>query len=149
MGETIGFVGLGQMGRAMAERLGQAGHQLRVWNRTRERAEGIQNATVCATPREAASGAAVVLSSLADDGAVRAVVYGADGVLAGLGEGSPHAGLSTISPALGRELAERHSAAGRVFVSAPVVGRPDAAAHGQLWILTGVITAAVAPASRS
>jgi len=134
---VVAFVGLGQMGRAMAQRLAEGGFPLRVWNRTRARAEGLPQATVCATAREAASGADLVVSSLADDRAVREVALGTDGLLAGLPRGGVHVGTSTISLRLAGELADTHAAAGATYVASPVLGRPDAAARGELWLLTG------------
>ena len=70
-GERVAVVGLGRMGRAMAERLVAAGVELRVWNRTRARADGLDGARACGSPREATTGAAVVVSALADDAATR------------------------------------------------------------------------------
>ena len=145
-GERVAVVGLGRMGRAMAERLAAAGNELRVWNRTRSRADGLDGARACGSPREAATGAAVVVTALADDTATRDVVLGADGVLAGLGSGAVHVSTSTISPALARVLAEAHAAAERAFVAAPVLGRPDAAARGELTLLVGGDDASVARA---
>jgi 3-hydroxyisobutyrate dehydrogenase-like beta-hydroxyacid dehydrogenase len=144
--ETVAFIGLGQMGRTMAERLGNAGFSLRVWNRTRSRAEGLPNAQVFETARDAAAGAAVVITSLADDKAVRQVVLGPDGVQAGLREGGVHVGTSTISLRLAGELSEAHAARGQQFVAAPVLGRPEAAARGELWIMTGGEQTAIARA---
>jgi 3-hydroxyisobutyrate dehydrogenase-like beta-hydroxyacid dehydrogenase len=134
------------MGRQMAERLANAGVSLRVWNRTRARAEGLANAQAFDSAREAAAGADLVLSSLADDRAVRDVVLGDDGVIAGLAAGGVHVGTSTISLRLAGELADAHAARGQQFVAAPVLGRPDAAARGELWILTGGDDAAIARA---
>src|SRR5262252_8025081 len=114
--KTIAFVGLGQMGRQMAERLAGAGFSLRVWNRTRSRAEGLPNAQVFESAREAAAGAELVLTSLADDRAVREVVLGPDGVIAGLPSGGVHVGTSTISLRLVGELGEAHAARGQPFV---------------------------------
>jgi 3-hydroxyisobutyrate dehydrogenase-like beta-hydroxyacid dehydrogenase len=144
---SVAFVGLGQMGRQMAQRLGGAGFALRVWNRTRSRAEGLPGAQVFDTPREAAAGADLVVSSLADDQAVRQVVLGADGLLAGLPAGGVHLGTSTISLRLCGELADAHAGRGQAFVAAPVLGRPDAAGRGELWILTGGDEAAIARAA--
>ncbi|MCU1280105.1 MAG: yfjR [bacterium] len=132
------------MGRAMAERLASAGFSLQVWNRTRARAEGLANAVVCDSPAQAAAGVDIVVSSLADDAAVREVVLGDGGVLAGLRPDAVHVGTSTISPGLGRLLDEQHRARGAHFVATPVLGRPDAAAAGQLWILSGGADDAVA-----
>jgi 3-hydroxyisobutyrate dehydrogenase-like beta-hydroxyacid dehydrogenase len=137
MGDTVAVVGLGQMGRAMARRLVQTGFALRVWNRTRPASDAVPNATVCASAREAATGARFVLTSLADDTAVREVVLGPDGVLDGMDAEAIHVGASTISHRLAGALAEAHAGRGRRFVAAPVLGRPDAAEAGQLWILTG------------
>jgi 3-hydroxyisobutyrate dehydrogenase-like beta-hydroxyacid dehydrogenase len=134
---VVAFVGLGQMGRARAQRLGEGGFPLRVWNRTRARAEGLPQAAVCASPRDAAAGADLVVTSLADDRAVREVVLGPDGVLAGLPRGGVHVGTSTISLRLAGELADAHGAAGASFVASPVLGRPDAAARGELWLHSG------------
>jgi 3-hydroxyisobutyrate dehydrogenase-like beta-hydroxyacid dehydrogenase len=145
--KTIAFVGLGQMGRQMAERLANAGFSLRVWNRTRARADGLANAQVLDSARAAAAGADLVLTSLADDRAVREVVLGDDGVIAGLAAGGVHVGMSTISLRLAGELAQAHAARGQQFVAAPVLGRPDAAARGELWILTGGDDAAIARAT--
>ncbi len=132
----LAVIGLGHMGRAMAERLREHAIPLRVWNRTREKADGL-GATVCATPAEAARDADVVLTSLAADDAVRAVVWGDDGVLGALAAGAVHVGTSTISHALAGELARAHAERGRAWVAAPVLGRPDAAARGELFVFAG------------
>jgi 3-hydroxyisobutyrate dehydrogenase-like beta-hydroxyacid dehydrogenase len=144
--KILAVVGLGRMGQQMAARLAANGFSLRVWNRTPGRADGLSGATICASPEEAATGAPIVISSLADDTAVREVVLGAHGVLAGLGAEAVHLGTSTISVHLARELAGAHAAAGRAFVATPVLGRPDAAGRGELWILTGGDPAALARA---
>jgi 3-hydroxyisobutyrate dehydrogenase-like beta-hydroxyacid dehydrogenase len=143
---TLGFVGLGRMGRQMAERLAGAGFRLQVWNRTRARAEGLPGARVCDSPREAAAGAGIVVSSLADDASVRAVVLGEDGVLTGLDEGAVHVSTSTISPDLARALADAHGARSRAFLACPVLGRPEAAGRGELTLLPGGDESALARA---
>lgn len=145
--ETIAFVGLGQMGRQMAQRLGEGGFRLRLWNRTPARADGLPNGRLCGSAREAAEGATLVLSSLADDRAVREVVLGTDGIVAGLRPGSLHIGTSTISLRLARELVDAHAAARADFVAMPVLGRPDAAGRGELWLLTGGDQGAIARAA--
>ena len=143
---TVGFIGLGRMGRPMVERLAGKGFTVRVWNRTSARAEGLAGVVVCRSPREAAVGADVVVSSLAHDAAVREVSLGSDGVVAGLSRGAVHVGTSTISLGLVDELVSAHERAGATFVGAPVLGRPDAAARGELWILAGGDDAALARA---
>lgn len=133
--ETVGFIGLGSMGRPMAANLVAAGYAVRAWNRSPGKTP--PGAVETTSPREAAAGARIVVTMLADDAAVEAVVQGDDGLLAGLRPGGIHLGMSTISTALSARLAEAHRAAGQAFVAAPVFGRPDAAAKKLLWILPG------------
>jgi 3-hydroxyisobutyrate dehydrogenase-like beta-hydroxyacid dehydrogenase len=132
----VGFVGLGGMGRAMARVLLRAGHEVVVWNRTRERAEelGKDGATVAGTPAEAAR-AGVVISMLADDHAVAAATGGAEGIGAGLPRGGLHVSMSTLAPETVEHLAREHAEAGQALVAAPVFGRPDAAAASKLFIV--------------
>ncbi len=132
----LGFVGLGAMGGAMAPHLLGAGKPLSVHNRTKSKAEKLlaEGAVFASSPGEAARGD-VVITMLADDAAVEAAVFGEDGILAALPEGSTHISMSTISVALAKRLAAAHAGAGQEFVSAPVFGRPDAAAAGKLFIV--------------
>jgi 3-hydroxyisobutyrate dehydrogenase-like beta-hydroxyacid dehydrogenase len=139
----VAFVGLGDMGLAMADNLRRAGHDLAVYNRTRRRADALSGVRVASTPREAAAGAEAVISMLADDAAVEQVVLGPDGVVHGLGAGAVHAGMSTISHGLTRRLAAEHGAAGQRYVAAPVFGRPDAARAAKLWIVAAGPTEAI------
>jgi 3-hydroxyisobutyrate dehydrogenase-like beta-hydroxyacid dehydrogenase len=131
----IGFVGLGQMGLPIAENLLAAGHELIVWNRTAAKAGPLLDAGAAgaATPRDAAA-ADVVITMLADDAAVSAVLDGPDGVLAAK---HPvfHVSMSTISVALSEHLTQTHRDRGEAFVAAPVFGRPDAAAARALSVL--------------
>jgi 3-hydroxyisobutyrate dehydrogenase-like beta-hydroxyacid dehydrogenase len=131
----IAVVGLGNMGRAIAERLRTHGFALRVWNRTKSRAEGL-GIPMSSSPAEAVGGADIVLTSLADDAAVRSVVFDG-GLLKALDERSVHIGASTISHELGAELVRAHADNGRRYLASPVVGRPDAAAAGKLFVLVG------------
>jgi 3-hydroxyisobutyrate dehydrogenase-like beta-hydroxyacid dehydrogenase len=141
----LGFVGLGAMGQGMARVLLRAGHRVTVWNRSRERAASLaaEGAAVAGTPAEAAR-AGVVLSMLADDRAVEAVTAGPDGLLAGLPQGGVHVSMSTIGADTAEALARRHAEAGRAFVSAPVFGRPEAAAAAKLSVLVAGPAGAVA-----
>ena len=129
----IGFLGLGQMGQGMAANLIKAGHEVTVYNRTRDKAVGL-DAPIAATPGQAASGREVVFTMLANDAALEAVVHGPDGILAHLPEGAIHVSASTISVATADALTAAHQQAGQKFVSAPVFGRPDAAAAAKLFI---------------
>jgi len=130
----VGFVGLGAMGRPMAGNLIQAGHRLRVWNRSPRAAEELarQGAEVVAKPREAFG--EVLISMLADDTAVREVVLDS-GMLDRATGGGIHVNMATISVALTEELSEDHHRRGLHYIAAPVFGRPEAAAARQLNIV--------------
>ena len=132
----IGWIGLGNMGMPMARNLIKAGHELTAYNRTRSRAEelGREGARVAASPAEAAS-APILFTSLADDQALEEVVLGPGLVLKALGPGAIHVSTSTISVALAEQLREAHRAAGQILVSAPVFGRPEAAAAAKLFVV--------------
>ncbi len=131
---TIAFIGLGKMGAAMAANITRAGHPLVVWNRSPDKAAPLLElgARLAKTPTAAAAEADIVISSLADDGAVKTIVSEPDGVLAGLRPGGIHIGTSTISPTLSDELGRMHAAAGRCYIAGPVVGRVTAAEAAQL-----------------
>ena len=133
----IGFIGLGNMGAAIAGRLLEAGHTLRVWNRSPEPARRLaERGAQVATGAEEAFRGAVVFSMLSDDPVTRAVLLDSGIVARATPATSPvHVNLATISAALGDELAERHSERGVGYVAAPVLGRPDVAAAGKLTVL--------------
>lgn len=133
----VGFIGLGGMGRAMAQNILAAGHELTVYNRTHSRAETLRDlgARVAESPADAARGAEAVVTMLADDSAVEAVVLGEGGVIHGLAKGAIHVSSSTISVELSARLTAAHHAVGQGYVAAPVFGRPDAAEAKQLWVV--------------
>jgi len=135
----IGFIGLGNMGAPMARNLIKAGHALVVYNRTRSRAEEVESAgaRVVATAGEAATAVEVVITMVADDPALEDVVFANRGVLDSLPVGSLHVGMSTISVALGKRLAAAHHEKKQHYISAPVFGRPEAAATAQLFVVAG------------
>jgi 3-hydroxyisobutyrate dehydrogenase-like beta-hydroxyacid dehydrogenase len=124
------------MGLPMALNLLRAGHSLTVYNRTPVRAEPLaaESAKVAGSPAEAARGAQVLITMLADDHAVRSVIFD-QGVLDAMPPGAVHLGMSTISVAFSRQLAEAHAARGQGYVAGPVFGRPDVAAAARLWIV--------------
>ncbi len=132
----IGWIGLGNMGSAIAPNLIKAGHQLIVYNRTRSRAEALQaqGATVADSPAEAAA-APFLVTMLADDHALEQIILGSGKVLETMARGSIHIGMSTISVALAKRLADAHRKAGQSYISAPVLGRPEAAAAAKLFII--------------
>ncbi|MDF3983128.1 NAD(P)-dependent oxidoreductase [Luteibacter sp. PPL201] len=141
----IGFIGLGSMGAGMAAQLIKAGHEVTVWNRSPEAAAPLQaqGARVATTAAEAARDAEVLHSMLANDAALREVVF-EGGVLEGLAPGAVHVNHATISIALATELVERHAARGVGYVAAPVFGRPDVAASGNLQVVAAGAPDAVA-----
>jgi 3-hydroxyisobutyrate dehydrogenase-like beta-hydroxyacid dehydrogenase len=136
MGPSVGFVGLGGMGVPMAANLLKAGHAVRVWNRTRERAGPLlgQGASWADSPASATEPGGVVLTMVSDDAALEAVTLGERGVLAGLGRGGVHVSCSTVSPRVARRLAALHREAGSAYVAAPVFGKPEVAAQAKLWV---------------
>ncbi len=139
----VAVVGLGNMGRAMARRLAGAGFRVRGWNRTRR--DAVPGVTICASLREATTGAAYVVTSLADDAAVAEVVLGDGGLLEVMEEQATHIGTSTISHGLASELAQVHTGRRRAFVAAPILGRPEAIDAGQAWLVLGGTADAIAP----
>jgi 3-hydroxyisobutyrate dehydrogenase-like beta-hydroxyacid dehydrogenase len=140
----VGFIGLGHMGAGMAASLLKAGHEVTVYNRTPAKVEALvaQGAKAAASLADACRGAAV-MTMLADDRAVEDVVFGDGGLLASLPPGAIHVSSSTISVDLAERLATAHEAHGRGFVSAPVFGRPDVAAAGQLMVMAAGASGAV------
>ena len=109
--QRIGFIGLGNMGLGMACRLAESGYEIAVYNRTRSKAEPVEElgARVADSPADAAAGADVLMLSLANQDAVRAVLFGEDGAVAVLPDAAYIVDMSTVSP-LARELAERRPA---------------------------------------
>jgi 3-hydroxyisobutyrate dehydrogenase-like beta-hydroxyacid dehydrogenase len=132
----IGFVGLGNMGSGMAANLLKAGHQVTAYNRSQDKVDALagRGARPARTVAEACGGQ-VVVSMLANDDAVEAVTFGAEGILATLGAGAVHVSCSTISVALAARLSAAHADAGQRFVAAPVFGRPEAAEAAKLFVV--------------
>lgn len=137
MSETIGFIGLGQMGLPMAGNLIDAGFSLRVYNRSADKAAPLlqRGVSLGAQPCDVALPGGIVVSMVSDDGALREVVSGKSGIAGRLGAGGVHVSMSTVSPAIAAELAAQHATFGSAYVAAPVLGRPDAAAAMRLWIM--------------
>lgn len=144
----IGFLGTGQMGIPMAQRLLAAGHELRVWNRTEGRIEPLlrEGAIAAGTPAEAELGADAVITMLFDDAAHEEVLFGPNGLMDALEPGALHIACSTITVALSERLTAEHIRRGIDFVAAPVFGRPNVAAEGRLWIVAAGTDKAVARA---
>jgi 3-hydroxyisobutyrate dehydrogenase-like beta-hydroxyacid dehydrogenase len=139
MGRTIGFVGTGLMGRGMARSLLRKGHALRIYNRTRRKAEEVAQAggQVADTPADAARGADVVLSMLSDPAAVAACFEGPHGILSTLQKGAVVIDSSTVSPPTTRKMAEQIRAKGGQMLDAPVFGSKNEAENGALGFIVG------------
>lgn len=134
---NTGFIGIGAMGEPMVRNLLKAGHRVTVFNRSRERAERLAaDGAVVADSIEQAAAQDVVITMLANDEATAASVFDS-GFCGAMPAGGLHVCMATISAELGCRLAEAHAAAGRGYVSAPVFGRPPAAAAAQLFIVAG------------
>jgi 3-hydroxyisobutyrate dehydrogenase len=141
----VGFAGIGRMGLPMARNVLDAGFPLTVFNRTPERCEPLveAGATLAATPAELAAASDVVITMVADGDAVRALLDGPDGLLAGAGSradaepGLVLAEMSTIGPLAAREVAGHCAEHGVTMLDAPVSGSIAVATAGQLTILVG------------
>jgi 3-hydroxyisobutyrate dehydrogenase-like beta-hydroxyacid dehydrogenase len=125
------------MGSAIAGNLVRARHDVTVWNRSPDKARALVagGATLATSPREVAASSEVILSMLADDAALNAVLSGKDGVLAGLKPGALHVSMSTIAVATSENAAARHTEHQQHFLAAPVFGRPDAAEAAKLFVV--------------
>jgi 3-hydroxyisobutyrate dehydrogenase-like beta-hydroxyacid dehydrogenase len=135
----LGFIGIGNMGSRMAKRLLDDGYQLVAYNRSRAAAEQLAKygATIADSIAELASGADVILSSLANDDAVKSVYTDPQGVFAYLRRGSAIIEMSTVLPATSRELFDLSRQAGVKFLDSPVSGSTPAAEAGTLTIFCG------------
>ena len=140
----IGFIGLGGMGSAMASRLVAAGHRVLVWNRSQAAVETLRSegAQPVATPAEAFQ-ADVVLTMLASDEVIEEVIV-APGLLEVARPGLVHLVTATISVDYAKKLEKLHAEARVAYIGAPVLGRPDVAAKGELNILAAGATDAIA-----
>jgi 3-hydroxyisobutyrate dehydrogenase-like beta-hydroxyacid dehydrogenase len=139
MPETIGFVGLGLMGQAMARNLIRAGNRLRLHNRTRARAEALEgkDVEICSSPAEAARGATHVITMVGDVPDLETVLWGEQGVLSGLGSGSVLVQMSTVSREQVRRAADDCARRGASFLDAPVTGGKVGAEEGTLTVMIG------------
>jgi 3-hydroxyisobutyrate dehydrogenase-like beta-hydroxyacid dehydrogenase len=131
--QAIGFIGLGNMGFPIARNLLNAGYQLRVFNRTKEKGAPLaeHGAELVDSPNDVAEEGGVVFSMLADDDAVQSISVKDADFLRSLSPGGVHVSMSTVSPETARQLAEQHSKHGISYIGSPVVGRPDRAAAGK------------------
>ncbi len=142
----VGFVGLGRMGQGMARRLLDAGHELSVFDQFAQQADGLKagGARVASSVAELAARSDIVVTMLVEDAAVHHVALGPQGLCEALPKGAIHLVMGTHGVAVVRELETRHRDAGQTLVAAPVLGRPDLAASGQLGIVVAGPEQAVA-----
>jgi 3-hydroxyisobutyrate dehydrogenase-like beta-hydroxyacid dehydrogenase len=134
---SLGFIGLGNMGLPMAANLLKAGYKLRVYNRTASKAEPLiaAGATLVSSPSDVIEPGSIVFTMLADDAALESIAgNNSDFVEHFAGDGI-HVSMSTIAPQTVRDLAEHHGKKHVTYLAAPVIGRPDRAAAGTLFLL--------------
>lgn len=136
MTERVGFIGLGSMGLPIARNLLKAGYTLHVYNRDTRKAEMlvVDGAKQGMRPAEVTEAGGIVMTMVADDNALEQVTVGPDGLLEHLGPGGIHVSMSTVSPALARQMADLHAEKNCFYVAAPVFGRPEAAEAQKLWL---------------
>jgi 2-hydroxy-3-oxopropionate reductase len=140
MAEKVGFIGLGIMGKPMAKNLMETGYELVLYNRTLNKAQELAEdgeVGVAANPREVAENSDIIITMLPDSPDVEAVVAGEDGVLEGIRDGVLLVDMSTISPVVTEELAEKLKERGASMLDAPVSGGDVGAIEGTLSIMVG------------
>lgn len=136
---NLGYIGLGVMGSRMVNRLLDKGHTVTGYNRTRSKAQWLIDRGMrwADSPREVVEAAGITFSMLTDSAALEEVVAGPGGVLAGIGPGKIFIDMSTVSPAISRELADRVRAKGGEMVDAPVSGSVITLEQGKLSVMVG------------
>lgn len=139
MSETVGFIGMGIMGRGMALNLRRAGFALVVWNRTAGRTADVEaaGATVATSPAQVAAQCDVIITCVSDTADVEAVLLGTEGAVHGLRRGALIVDMSTISPQATRAIGAQLAAHGASLLDAPVSGGSEGAAKGTLSIMVG------------
>jgi len=137
---TVAFIGLGVMGYPMAGHLVKNGHSVQVYNRTAAKGEKWAaefGGTAHATPAKAASGADIVCACVGNDDDLRSVVYGDDGILAGMDKGAIFVDHTTASATVAREIGAEAEKRGLGFLDAPVSGGQAGAENGALTVMMG------------
>lgn len=139
MAERVGFIGLGIMGRGMANNLLKAGFKVRVWNRTASRADELvkAGAELGSSPADVAANSDIIVTCVSDTPDVERVLLGEDGVIHGAKAGALVVDCSTISPQATKEFAEKLAEKGIHMLDAPISGGSEGAAKGTLSIMIG------------
>jgi 3-hydroxyisobutyrate dehydrogenase len=135
----LGYIGIGLMGRPMTLRLLAAGHEVTVWNRSRDKLAAVldKGAKAAASPADVARAAEIVMMCVTDQHAAAEVLFAENGVAAGAARGKIVIDFSSIAPASAREFAERLSEKGVGLIDAPVSGGVAGAEKGTLAIMAG------------
>src|SRR4051812_43024390 len=135
----VAFIGLGRMGRGMAQRIIGGGHDTIVYDAVSSQAEPLvaAGARPATTVADACAGREVVVTMLVEDAAVIDIASRPGGLCESMPKGAVHLAMGTYGVAAIRMLCAAHEAAGQVLIAAPVLGRPDLAASGQLGIVSG------------
>ncbi len=142
--ETVGFIGLGNMGEPIAANLLASGYPLRVFSRDTRKAASLvtQGAAQSVKFAGTAVSGGIVITMLSDDRALEEIGMGGDELALALGPGGIHVSMSTVSPEASRRVAAHHARFGVSYLASPVFGRPEAAAARKLWIcLSGAANA--------
>lgn len=139
MDKTIGFIGLGMMGKPMAQRLINAGYELVVYNRTKEKATELirQGASWAENPKSVAEQTSLIISMISTPDVLKEITNGEKGILAGLAKGKTHVDMSTVSPSVIDELTENYRKKKINFMHAPVLGSIPNVVEGSLLIFAG------------
>jgi 3-hydroxyisobutyrate dehydrogenase len=139
MGTRVGIIGTGIMGKSIAVRLLKSGHELTVYNRTREKAESLKSlgARVVDAPRAVAESSDLVITVVKDASAVEEVAFGKDGIVYGNHENLTVADMSTINPVASRNISKKLMEYGIPMLDTPVMGGPKLAEEGQLVLMIG------------
>ncbi len=133
------MIGLGKMGSGIARSLLRAGHEVTVYNRTRNKSQELagDGAKIAESPADAAQNCEAALTMLSDDSAVEQTALGDDGIASTLARDAVHIGSSTVSTRLAQRLVTEHEKRGQRYLSAPVFGRPEAAEAKKLLVVAG------------
>jgi 3-hydroxyisobutyrate dehydrogenase-like beta-hydroxyacid dehydrogenase len=136
---NLGYIGLGVMGSRVVKRLLDSGHQVTGYNRTKSKAQWLLDAGMkwADTPRKVAEAAEITFTMVTNTNALRSVMEGKDGVLAGIRKGNIHVDMSTVSPAFSQELAQQIEAKGAMMLDAPVSGSVVTLEEGKLSLMVG------------
>lgn len=134
-----GLIGSGVMGVPMAQHILDAGHELFVYNRTKEKARGLitRGAVLCESPGDVAHNAEVIISMVSDPAAVKEVSMGSGGILANMSSGSVHVDMSTVSIKWADSMEKTYTNEGKLFVHSPVLGSKPQAEQGVLLSFAG------------